>query len=67
MAESDASLLRLERAMAADVALRLWRERVPSSAAEVHGDLRCPDTWHPEYDGDEHACCHIYDGGGPCL
>ena len=50
VAESDARLLRLERAMAEDVTHCLRRERAPSSAAEVHEDCLCPDTWHPEYD-----------------
>jgi len=61
---SVARLLRLEKAMAADVGHRLRREREPSSAAEVYKDLLCPDAWHPEYEGDEHTCSHAYDDEG---
>jgi len=38
--------------MAADVTHRLRRERAQSPAAEVYGDLFCPDVYHPEIKGD---------------
>jgi len=66
--ESDARLLRLVQAIAADVEHGLRRERALSSAVEVHEDRLCPDAWHPEYEGDEHTCVYAYDGEGPiCL
>jgi len=63
--ESVARLLRLQRAMAADVGHRPRCERAPSSAAEVHEDRLCPDLWQPEYEGDESTCSYAYDGEGP--
>ena len=63
--ETVARLLQLERTMAADIAHRLQRERAPSSAAKVHEDLLCPDTYHPEYEGNEHTYSFKYNREGP--
>jgi len=43
----------------------LRREHAPSSAAEVHEDLLCPDEYHSEYEGDEHTCAFASDCAGP--
>jgi len=62
--ESDARLLRLERAMTADVEHRIMSER-RALRRKIMKTASAPDEWHPEYESDEVTCAYTYDSEGP--